>query len=110
MSYQVRITAPTLTRIHEQADYIASEQQAPELAADWLSRVLKAGNTLREMPGRCPLAIEDVLFPYEIRVLLVGQFHLLFTIVEDTKTVWVISARHGRQAPRALDLPPDLGG
>ena len=109
MTYEVRITAPALDRIYEQATYIANEQQAPEIATRWLQRVLNAGDSLGEMPRRCARALEDVFFPYEVRAMVIGQFVLLFTIVEETKTVWVISARHGRQLPRPGDLPADLG-
>jgi len=107
MTYTVRITEPALRRIHEQASYIVNEQRAPEVAARWLERVLNAGDTLGEMPRRCPRALEDVLFQYEIRAMLVGQFVLLFTVAEDTKTVWIISARHGPRLPRPEELPLD---
>ena len=109
MTYRVRIADSALGRIHAQARYIAIEQQAPEIAASWLQRVLKAGDTLSEMPHRCPRGLEDVLFTYDIRAMLVGHFVLLFTIVEESETVWIINARHGRQLPRPDELPIDPG-
>jgi plasmid stabilization system protein ParE len=108
MRYEVRITTPALDRIYEQASYIATEQQEPEIAARWLQRILNAGSSLGEMPHRCPRAIEDAFFPYEVRAMVIGQFVLQFTVVEDTKTVWVVGARHGRQLPRPGHLPVDL--
>jgi len=99
--YKVIVTAPALERIREQATYISVEQGAPEAAALWLQRVLAASNSLSEMPKRCSRAIEDAYCAYEVRSIGVEGFLLLFTITEDTKTVWVIGARHGRQLPRA---------
>jgi plasmid stabilization system protein ParE len=110
MSYRVVITEPALAAIREQAFYIAVDQQAPEAAARWLRGVFDASDTLSEMPRRCARAPEDAKRPYEIRWLGVGSFVLLFTIVDETKTVWVIAARHSRREPRPDELPPGVEG
>ncbi len=108
MTYRVVITEPALDAIREQARYIAIEQQEPEAAARWLRRVFDASDTLAEMPRRCARAPEDEMRPYEIRWLGVGRFVLLLTVVDETRTVWVIAARHGRRLPRPDDLPPEV--
>jgi len=41
---------------------------------------------------------------YEIRRLLIGDYILLYTIVEETRTVWVIGFRHGSRLPRPDNL------
>jgi len=106
----VLITDAVLERIQEQARYIAVDQQAPEAAVRWLERVFEASDTLAETPRRCPHAPEDNYRSYEIRWLGVGAFMLLFTVVEEARTVWVIGARHGRHLPRPQELPDEMGG
>jgi len=74
----------------------------------WLNRLLHAAGTLETLPRRCQEAEENKSRPYEVRRLLVGDYHLLFTIIEDTRTVWVIGFRHSRQLERSDNLPDDL--
>jgi len=61
------------------------------------------------MPRRCSKAEEDEFRPYEVRQLIVDGYLLLFTVVDETKTVWVIGFRHGRQLERSDELPENLG-
>ena len=110
MTYRVIVTDTAFESIRAQAHYIAVEQQAPEAAVRWLERVFDASDTLSKMPRRCARAPEDAYRPYEIRWLGVGAFMLLFTVVEETKTVWVIAARHGRRLPRPEELPEEVRG
>jgi len=105
MSYRVLITAPARAKILEQGRYIAVDRQAPLNAARWLERVFDAADTLADFPRRCALAPENDFRDYEIRRLLVGDYFLLFTIVEEDQTVWVIGFRHGSRLPRANELP-----
>ena len=60
------------------------------------------------MPRRYALAVEDFWYDYEVRHIPIGQFVLFFTILDETQSVWVIHARHGRQLTSPDDLPPDL--
>lgn len=105
MRYRVRITAAAEARIFEQARYIAVERQSPINAARWLERMLEAIETLDHWPRRCPKAEEDRYRPYDIHQHNVGGYLLLFTIREDTATVWVIGFRHGRMLPHPTELP-----
>lgn len=107
MSYTVILTPEAEAKIRTQAAYIAEEEQQPLTAARWLQKVLKASDTLSEFPHRCPFARENDFRPYEIRMLVVGSFLLIFTVVEETKTVWIVNARHGRQLPQSKNLPID---
>ena len=104
-TYQVIISETALDAIHDQTRYIAIDRQSPDSAARWLNRVLHATETLREMPQRCNLALENAYRPYEIRTLSVASFVLLFTIDEEEKNVVVVSARHSKRLPRLDDLP-----
>lgn len=58
----------------------------PLNAGWWLARVQDAGDTLEQSPRRCPLALEDTSFTFELRVLNIDGFILLFT-VDDTSRV-----------------------
>lgn len=109
MTYRVIVTDSALERIEEYGTYIAVDQQAPEAAARWLKRVLDASETLSEVPRRCALAPENEHTPYEVRWHAVGEFLLLFTVVEKDSSVYVIGARHGRRLPRPDELPSELG-
>ena len=108
MTYEVIITEPALEKIFQQATYIRDESKSPETASRWLQRALESGNSLGQMPRRCARAKEDDHCPYEVRAMKVGTYTLLFTVVEETKTVWVINARSGWQLPRPQDLPNDI--
>jgi len=110
MTYRVRITPGAEAAILEQARYIATEANAPINAARWLQRVYDAAETLEQWPRRCPLAEEDAFRPFEIRKYSVDGFLLLFTIIEQTQTVWIITARHGRQLPQHKAVPESPPG
>jgi toxin ParE1/3/4 len=104
MSYRVLITAAARAKILEQARYIAVDCEAPLNAERWLERVLDAADTLAAFPRRCPLAPENDFRDFEIRRLRIGDYFLLFTIVEKNRTVWVIGFRHGSRLPRPEEL------
>lgn len=105
MTYRIKITADAKAVILEQARYIANDRHAPLNAARWLSEVYKAADSLEHWPRRCRRAPEDRFRDFEIRKRVVKGFTLLFTIVEDTKTVWIIGARGSGQLPKIDELP-----
>ncbi len=108
MSYDVKLTPIARAQILEQARYIAVDCDAPLNAEHWLDDVLTSADTLADFPQRCTLAPENKLREYEIRRLLIGDYFLLFTIVENDRTVWVIGLRHGSRLPRRDELPDAL--
>ena len=61
--------------------------------------------TLQEKPQRCSLAIENEIFPEEVRQLLYGKsrnlYRVLFTVRDIT--VSVLYVRHSSQAPLTLN-------
>lgn len=105
MRYKVRITPTAEDSIREQARYIAIDQLSPLNASRWLEAILTAAQDLEQWPRRHPEAEESAHRPYEIRKLSIKGFLLLYTIDENTRTVWIIATRHGRQLPRAENLP-----
>ena len=65
------------------------------------------------MPGRCAFAPENEFREYEVRKMNAGADLLLFTVDDDTHTIWAIGFRHGRRLsrPEALQavVPDDQG-
>jgi len=80
-----------------------SQITSPEKARQWYEGLLKAIESLSEMPKRCPLAREDRYFSQEIRQLLYGKgrnsYRILFTILEDNEvaTVRILHIRYAAQ-------------
>lgn len=72
-------------------------------ARQWYDGLLRAIESLSQMPKRCPLARENKYFSQEIRQLLYGQsrnsYRILFTIVEgeEVSTVRILHIRHAAQ-------------
>jgi plasmid stabilization system protein ParE len=64
-----------------------SQITSPERASRWYEGLLKAIESLSEMPKRCSLARENEYFSPEIRQLIYGRgrnsYRILFTVVED---------------------------
>ncbi len=100
--------------IQEGLDFHRESVLTTMAAADFLLRDLAHGPPrLLFVEGHDREAKEKLVWqdwgrssPSTSRVTI-GQFVLLFTISEESKTGWIIGARHGRQLPRSDDLPPD---
>jgi len=108
MIYEVFIVPAAKRRIREQAEYIATVQGAPEIAARWLLRIYDKIDGLAEMPRRYSVAVEDGWCDYEVRHIPIGQFVLFFTIVDEARAVWVIHAKHGKQLTEPDAFPTDI--
>ena len=108
MTYRVITIPAAKQRIRDQAAYIATEQDDPVRAARWLQSVFDKIDSLAQMPRKYQTAAETEWRDYEIRRMRLGQFLFFYTIVEETKAVWVIHAKHTRQLTRLEDLPAEL--
>jgi plasmid stabilization system protein ParE len=107
MNYRVVLQDGAIRAIEKHARYIAEEKESPLNAERWLTKVLRAVDTLQQFPHRCPPAPEDDYRDYMIRMLVVQNCLLLYTVDEPLKVVHVIGFRHGRQKPLADELPND---
>lgn len=80
-------------------------------ASQWYAGLLKAIESLAQMPKRCSLAKENEYFSQEIRQLLYGQgrnsYRILFAILEeqDESIVRILHIRHASQ--QTLGEKPD---
>jgi len=102
--YDVVITKSAETTFHREATYIAEDSGHQSRAVDWLKQVYALIDTLEKMPRRCTTAPENDHLPYEVRKLNHHRHFILFTINDETKTVYVIGCRHGMRLPRSGDL------
>ena len=80
-----------------------SQVASPKQATQWYAGLLKAIESLVQMPKRCSLARENEYFSQEIRQLLYGRgrnsYRILFTILDgqDVSTVRILHIRHASQ-------------
>jgi plasmid stabilization system protein ParE len=98
MTFRVELTAEA----EGDADAILRwlfEQQAGRTGLNWFLALEDAIASLKTLPARCPLAVESLRYPYEVRELQYGRrphiYRVLFTIQEEV--VKIISIRHARR-------------
>jgi plasmid stabilization system protein ParE len=103
--YRVIITPTVLAAIEKQAEYIAKQAHAPLHASRWFERVFAVADSLAEMPERFPIAEESTRQSIFVRRVSIDGYFLLFTIDEQSATVAIVAARHGRQLPLEPDAP-----
>lgn len=103
MTFRVEITPIAEGEI--ETAYRWYRDRNPEFADRWFRELMNAIATLQEKPRRCVLAIENDVFPEEVRQLLYGKakrtYRILFTIRADT--IFVLYVRHTAQAPITED-------
>lgn len=95
--YTVELTDEAWAAIETQVRYIAVDRQAPENAARWSNRLLKAIDELETLPRRHPVNdAQTAEHGVEIRRMVFEKTYLIFyTLDEDTRRVVVVSFRHG---------------
>lgn len=102
MQYRIEISSVAEAEA-DSAFLWMSQVTSSEIASRWYEGLLKAIESLSEMPKRCPLARENDYFTKEIRQLLYGRgrsaYRILFTVVEakDVSTVRILHIRHAAQ-------------
>ncbi len=102
MSYRVEISSVAEAEV-DSAFLLLSQITSPEKARQWYEGLLKAIESLSQMPKRCPLARENKYFSQEIRQVLYGRgrnsYRILFTLVESDEmtTVRILHIRHAAQ-------------
>jgi plasmid stabilization system protein ParE len=106
--YKVITTLTAENLLLNQADFIKDQENHAQPARRWFALTRSEIAKLDHLPRRCPLAEEDAHRAYEIRRLLHHKHHVLFTIDEATKTVFIIGFRHGSQMPRPEELHESL--
>ena len=91
--YQTILAPRALTEAEAAYAYIARDSH--RAAERWFADLLEAVECLSRFPQRCPPAPEDERFRIGLRHLILGNYRILFTIDEVSKTVHVPLIRHG---------------
>jgi plasmid stabilization system protein ParE len=98
MAFRVEVTAKAKHDANAILEWLLG-QEAGEAGMRWFERLQEALGSLANLPGRCPLAAENISVPFEMRQLLYGSkphvYRILFTI--DGSTVYILHIRHGRR-------------
>jgi plasmid stabilization system protein ParE len=102
MKYQIEISSVAEADADKAFLWLSGVTDAKN-ASYWYQGLLKAIESLSEMPKRCALAPENDYFSQEIRQLLYGRdrncYRILFTILENSEfpTVRILHIRHAAQ-------------
>ena len=91
--YNVDIPQIVAAKIREQALLIALDK--PSIAVQWYDMVFEKILSLDSFPERCSESPESQYFTYIVRQLLVGDYRVLFRVVDDT--VRILDFKGGRQ-------------
>ena len=98
MAFRVETTAEAEHDGNAILEWLLS-QHAGDTGIRWFLALEQAMASLATFPERCPIAPENVEFPFEVRHTLYGRKHdvyrILFTIENDT--VYILHIRHGRR-------------
>jgi plasmid stabilization system protein ParE len=114
MSYHIEISSVAEAEV-DSAFLLLSQTTSPEKARQWYEGLLKAIESLSEMPKRCPVARENQYFSQEIRQLLYGRgrnsYRILFTILESDEAgkVRILHIRHAAQKTLGESQESDEG-
>jgi toxin ParE1/3/4 len=107
MDFRVELTDQAKSDIAAIHAWLTS-QEAGDAGARWFAALRHAIDSLRTLPGRCPVAPERREASVEVRQLLYGRrphvYRVLFTI--ENRVVYVLHIRHGRRRPSVP--PPSL--
>ncbi|MBV1889286.1 MAG: type II toxin-antitoxin system RelE/ParE family toxin [Proteobacteria bacterium] len=74
--------------------YLQITEESPQNAVNWYLDTISAIEKLDSLAERCPIAPEDLDIQRGIRHLVIGNYRVLYRIVEDV--VEVLHVRHSR--------------
>lgn len=98
-TYKVNLPQDVINEIEQYVEYIALDNI--DAALKWYQEVRNKIISLETDPQRCPLAYEDIYHKYEIRNLVIGNYRVLFRIVEDI--VQILHIKHSKMKPRKVE-------
>jgi len=105
MTFRIQTAAQAEADVAEIHDWIDLVQARPLEAARWLADFVRAAESLRQFPERCPLAPESRYLDAEVRQLLFHRHRILFVI--EGHVIRLLRVRHASRMP--LD-EAELGG
>lgn len=96
MDYQVIVEQRARKDADEVLSYIADD--SPEAALRWYEQLYERFASLADMPKRCAQATEPELAALGIRQMVFGNYRILHTVNEETRTVNIHHVRHGARS------------
>jgi len=100
MTFRVETTRKAKHDLDDILNWLVSAD-AGNAGLRWFQGLQDAVLSLSQLPGRCMVAPENKVFPFEVRQLLYGgrpyTYRILFTIQGDLVTV--LHIRRGRRQP-----------
>ena len=97
MIYKVRIMESAQKDMQEVYRYIAEDLLNPSAATHRIMDIEKAINSLKKMPRRFPLVVDDYLASKGLRMIVVKNHLVFFLVREEIKKVSVIRIIHLRR-------------
>ena len=91
--YNVDIPQIVEEKIRDQALVIALDK--PAVAVQWYDRIFEKILSLDSLPERCSESPESQYFTYTVRQLLIGDYRVLFRVVDET--VRILDFKGGKQ-------------
>ena len=96
MTYTIQYSASANKDIDKALDYILLDLKNP-LAALHLQKLEQASaENLIYFPHKYPLIDDLMLTPYKIRFLPIKNYLLFYTIIEETKTIYIVRFLYSR--------------
>ncbi|MBP1970084.1 toxin ParE1/3/4 [Virgibacillus natechei] len=97
MIYNVVITTPAENDLREIGRYISKELLEPESAQKVIGKIADAIINLEHMPYRNALVHDTRLAKMGIRHLLVGNYIVFYTVIEDRRSVTIIRMLYNKR-------------
>ncbi len=91
--YNVDLPQIIIEKIRKQALVIALDK--PSVAVQWYDMIFEKIFSHESMPERCHESSESQYFTYVVRQLLIGDYRVLFRVIDDT--VRILDFKGGRQ-------------
>jgi plasmid stabilization system protein ParE len=111
MDFRVEVSPEAFANLDEIAAHIR-KRGSFESAERRFNGIVDAIRSLRELPGRCPLAEESEALQTEIRILLYGRrnrrYKVYFAVHHESPAVRVFHIRHWAMKPAEVDELADL--
>ncbi len=97
MAYTVKLTEYAIEQMEETVRYISKTLLVPDTARGWAAKLKNELSSLREMPARYPLTVEEPWHTHGIHKMSVGSFLVYYWIDEEKHTVWITAIVYGRR-------------
>ncbi|MDE1162754.1 MAG: type II toxin-antitoxin system RelE/ParE family toxin [Acidobacteriaceae bacterium] len=105
MQHKLQFTEGAAQDAEAYREYILSQSNDDVAADTWVSGLLVAADSLKQLPQRCALIPEHKSFRFELRSLLYSSHRIIFRI--DGNTVHVLRIYHAAARPlRSLRQRP----